>query len=49
MVTEEMRKYISSLTRADLEAMLLRVLSEQMSQATKLCIELANMGELLKK
>ena len=49
LVTEDMKKYISSLTREDLEAMLLRVLTEQLKFAVKLSVELAKMGAIIKK
>jgi hypothetical protein len=44
MVTEEMKKYLSSLSKEELLAMCIRLLEEKMIAASKLCTELAKMG-----
>ena len=49
MVTEEIKKYISTLTRKDLESLCFRILNEQLKQAVGLSLELAKMGEMLGK
>jgi hypothetical protein len=49
MVSEEMKKYLESLSKEDLLALCIRLLMEQMNSAAKLCNELANMGKLLRR
>jgi ribosomal protein L29 len=41
MVAEELKKYLSSMSKEELLEMCIRLLCEQMNLATKLCTELS--------
>jgi hypothetical protein len=43
MITEEMRKYLSSLSKKELLELCLRLIEEQLKFAAKLCTELSEM------